>query len=135
MQIHLFVSDFAQARNRLKTELKDILDTNTVILHQDADAFDGIIPVTYNEPVASVIMPANTEDLSRLALSEFSWERSKNILILPDEEPETLKLAGLMRPVFTTTMDDDFSKVVLILKHIKERFEMDIQNPRIPKED
>ncbi len=135
MHIHLFVSDFAPARNRLKSELKDVLDTNTVILHQDADAFNDIIPAAYNEPVATVIMPANTTELSRLAQSEFSWERSKNILILPVEEPETLKLAGLMRPIFITNIDDDFSKVILILKHIKDRFEMDIQNPRIPKED
>ncbi len=133
MQIHLFVSDFAPARNRLKTELKDVLDTNTVIRHQDADAFDCIIPFTYNEPVASVIMPANTEELSRLAQGQFSWERSKNILILPDEEPETLKLAGLMRPIFIANMDDDFSKVVLILKHIKDRFEKRYSKPANPQ--
>jgi len=60
---------------------------------------------------------------------KYFWSRSKNILILPDEEPETLKLAGLIRPVFITGMEDDFSKMVLILKHIKERFEMDIQKP------
>jgi hypothetical protein len=129
MQIHLFVSDSAPARNRIKAELKKTLRTNTAIHHQSPDDFHGITVGADNEPITSVIMPANNKELSRLAEIKDFWSRSKNILILPDEEPETLKLAGLIRPIFITIMDDDFSKVVLILKHIKDRFEMNIQKP------
>ena len=128
MQIHLFVSDAAPARNRIKAELKKILSTNTAIHHQSPDDFHGITLGADNEPITSVIMPANNEELSRLAQIKDFWSKSKNILILPDEEPETLKLAGLIRPVFITTMEDDLSTVVLILNHIKDRFEGDIQN-------
>lgn len=128
MQIHLFISDTALNRNRLNAELKDILDTNTVIEHQNADGFDYVMPCAYNEPIASVVMPVDNIELSRLTQIKFFWERSKNILILPDEETETLKLANRIRPVFITNMDDNFSNVSLILLHIKERYEMDIQN-------
>jgi len=129
MQIHLFISDTAPARDRIKAELKKILATNTAIHHQSPDDFHPITTGAYNEPIASVVMPANNKELSRLAQIKYFWSSSKNILILPDEAPETLKLAGLIRPVFITNMEDDFSKVVLILKHIKDRFEMDIQTP------
>jgi len=129
MQIHLFVSDAAPARDRIKAELGKNLPANTLIYHQSPDDFHRITTGAYNEPIASVIMPANNEELYRLAQIKYFWSRSKNILILQDEAPETLKLAGLIRPVFITTMEDDFSKVVLILKHIKDRFEMDIQKP------
>ncbi len=129
MQIHLFISDSAPARDRIKVELEKILRTNTAIHHQSPDDFHGITVGADNEPITSVIMPANNKELFRLAQIKDFWSRSKNILILLDEEPETLKLAGLIRPVFITTMEDDFSKVVLILQHIKDRFEMDIQKP------
>jgi hypothetical protein len=127
MQIHLFISDSAPSRNRLKAKLQDILLTGTVIKYQNPDAFGRIIPRDYNETVASVIMAANTEELSRLAQIKFFWDRSKNILILPDKESETIKLAHKIRPVFMTSMDSDFSEVVLILEHITHRFSADIQ--------
>jgi hypothetical protein len=126
MQIHLFVSDSAPVRNRIKAELEKNLLATTIIDHQIPDDFHRMNTDAYNEPIASVVMPSNNKELSKLAQIKYFWSRSKNILILPDEEPETLKLAGLIRPVFITGMEDDFSKVVLILKHIKERFEMDI---------
>jgi len=129
MQIHLFVSDSAPARDRIKAELEKNLPANALIYHQSPDDFHRITTGAYNEPITSVIMLANNKELSRLAEIKDFWSRSKNILILQDEEPETLKLAGLIRPVFITTMEDDFSKVVLILKHIKDRFEMNIQKP------
>ena len=129
MQIHLFVSDSAPARDRIKAELEKNLPANALIYHQSPDDFHRITTGAYNEPITSVIMLANNKELSRLAQIKYFWSSSKNILILPDEEPETLKLAGLIRPVFITSMEDDFSKVVLILKHIKDRFEMDIQKP------
>ncbi len=129
MQIHLFISDAAPDRNRLKAELKHVLDANTVIEHQNADSFDGIASCAYNEPIASVIMPVDNNELSQLTQFSFFKDRSKNILIIPAEEPETLKLANSIRPVFITTSEDDFSNVTSILKHIKNRFEKDIQNP------
>jgi hypothetical protein len=129
MQIHLFVSDSAPARIRIKAELEKNLPANTIIYHQSPDDFHRITIGAGNEPIASVVRPANNKELSQLAQIKNFWSRSKNILILPDEAPETLKLAGLIRPVFITGQEDDFSKVVLILKHIKNRFEIDIQKP------
>lgn len=127
MQIHLFVSDSAPARDRIKAQLENSLPANALIYHQSPDEFHRITTGAYNEPITSVIMQANNKELSRLTKIKYFWSRSKNIIILPDEEPETLKLAGLIRPIFITTMDDDFSKVVLILKHIKDRFKMEVQ--------
>lgn len=129
MQIHLFVSDSAPARDRIKAQLEKNLPANALIYHQSPDDFHRITTGAYNEPITSVIMPANNKELSRLTQIKYFWSKSKNIIILPDEEPETLKLAGFIRPIFITTMDDDFSKVVLILKHIKDRFKMEVQKP------
>ena len=128
MQIHLFISDIAPARNRLKAKLQDIMQSDNVIEHQNPDAFGRIIPRDYNETIASVIMVANTKELSRFAKIDLFWKNSKNILILPNEKPEIIKLAHSIRPVFMTSTDSDFSEVALILEHLTYRFGADLQN-------
>jgi hypothetical protein len=133
MQIHLFISGSALARNRIKAELKKMIRSNTTTNHQTPNDFHSITIEPYNEPIASVIMPANNKELFQLTQIKDFWSKSKNILILPDEEPETLKLANSIRPVFITNIDDDFSNVALILKHIKNRFEIDIKKSVNPK--
>jgi hypothetical protein len=128
MQIHLYLSDSAPARNRLKEKLQDILHACTVIEHQIQDTLRRTIPLDYNEPVTSVVMVANNRELFQLAKDKLFWGNSKNILIIPDQGFETIKFANDLRPVFITSMNSDFSEVVLILEHIMHRCWTDIQN-------
>jgi hypothetical protein len=123
MQIHLFISDYALGQNRLKDELQEILNDCTMIRYQTPKSFGQMISSNYQDPVVSVIMIGKKDELSLLSEIEFFWDRSKTILILPDEEPETIKLANKVRPVLTINMDADFSNVVSFIEHIKKRSE------------
>lgn len=118
MQIHLFISGPDSAGERLKGKLKNILQACTVIEYKSPDAFVRFVPKDYSEPVVLVMMITTRQELTILIQNELFWRRCKTILILPDEDPETTRLALKIRPVFMAYTESDFSDVVSILEHI-----------------
>jgi hypothetical protein len=137
MQIHLFISKSALAGNYLKDQLRGILNSNTVIKYQIPDDFGRLVSIPNDEPAVSVIMVANQHELSKLVQKGQLWDRYKTILILPNNELETINLAHCLRPIFIKSMEidvpeqgmeHDFSDVISILEHINSRFNSDEQN-------
>ncbi len=131
MQIHLYLSDSAPARKKLKDKLQNILQASTVIEHQSIDTLKRTILGGHNEQVVSVIMVENNIELLQLAKINLFWGNSKNIIIIPDYKPETTKLANALRPVFMTNMNSSFAEIVLILEHIKNRYDSVIQKDQL----
>ena len=124
MQIHLFISKKAQTGNRLKAALSDALKTNPVIQYNAPNAFGSVIPAAYDVPAIAVIMVSEHEELAELAEMRGVWDRFKTILVIPNGEPETIRLADQLHPIFLTCMSSDFAEVATILDHIKKDFEL-----------
>ena len=128
MQIHLFISEHASAKNRLEAVLKTELHVKAIINYHSPNAFGCVIPASYNEAAIAVIMAADREELILLARCNVLRERFKTILILPDDNPEIIRLGLSLRPIYIIYMDDDFSEIVLIMEHINNHFNKDFKN-------
>ncbi len=121
MHIHLFISEKAPAGERLRAALRDVLSGLSVIQYSRIEAFDQVIPSHFNEAAVAVVMVGENEELARLADKKGILEKTRTILILPDNGKEALTMGHLLRPRFLTFMSSDFSDVAAVLTHIKSR--------------
>jgi hypothetical protein len=129
MQVHIFISEKAHAGDRLISALQSIMSSNPVIQYHRADTFGRMVSPTSKEPIIAVIMVGENEELTLLSESKGIWDRFKTIIVLQNDDQETINLCLSLRPIFITYMDSDFSEVTNILDHIKNRSEIDFQNP------
>ena len=68
--------------------------------------------------VIAVLMATTREELIELSLLGNQFRDMKRILIIPDEEDETISLAHSMKPRFLSTRTDDFSEIEAVLGRI-----------------
>lgn len=128
MHIHLFISDRAPEGDRLRTVLQDAMPEIQLSQYPSIGSIGWMTPTTCNGLTIAVIMAAKNEELVMLAIWKSIWGRIKTILVLPNDEPETITLGHALRPRYVTFTDRDFHDVVAVLKHIKGSPNKDIYN-------
>jgi hypothetical protein len=125
----MFISEKANAVDRLISALQPIMSSNSVIQYHAPDTFGRVVSPVSKEPAVAVIMVRDKEELALLSEREGIWNRFKTILVIQDDDQETINLGLSLHPIFITYMDSDFSEVADIIDHIKNRAELDFQNP------
>lgn len=76
------------------------------------------MPTVYGGLDVAIVMVSDSGELTALSKMMWFWERVKTILILPDNEPETIKTAHALRPCYIKFMDGHFNDVATVVEHI-----------------
>ncbi|MHC1744927.1 MAG: hypothetical protein AB9873_18135 [Syntrophobacteraceae bacterium] len=63
-----------------------------------------------------VLLAATREDLAELRSIKHLLEDTRILLVLPDGDPETVRMAHELTPRFLTYLDGDFSDLSAVLK-------------------
>ena len=123
MLVHLFISEHAVSRNRLKDALRDHMVKFKVIQYHSPEDIGRVVPHPSNEPNVAVVMLGKKDELILLAHNMY-FHRLKKILILPEKDQKSTTKALTLSPIYISHMDSDFSEVVQILDNIYGRFDV-----------
>lgn len=86
----------------------------------------------FPSPKLAILLAADHEELSTLASFKKDLEGSKVILILPDRQDTSLKLAAVLGPLLACFLDDGFSDVAALLARMR-RESLDARDALDPK--
>lgn len=122
MQIHLFISKHVKVGNRLKKIVNKFTQVFSLIQYHNAEAFGQVLPRTYDELAVALIVVSDKEELSLLSERNDIWHWFKTILVIPDDNLETVNQCHFLSPSFITYMDSDFSDVEAVLKNMVKNY-------------
>jgi len=89
----------------------------TVIFRSIENMIERIMHLTYN-PAITVFIIKNRAELLQLYSSLNVLRRAEMLLILPDRDPETIKLGYKLKPRFSTCLHNDFLVIQTVLKQM-----------------
>jgi len=89
----------------------------TVIFRSVEGMIEKIMRLTYN-PEIVVLIIKNREELFQLYSSLNLLRSPEMLLILPDRDPETIKLGYQLKPRFSTCLHNDFLVIQTVLKQM-----------------
>jgi hypothetical protein len=75
-------------------------------------------PRLNNDVDIAILVAANRKEVEILADMADMFENIQVILVLPDEDKETVSKGHLLRPRFLTYVDDDFMDIAAVLAKI-----------------
>jgi hypothetical protein len=118
MMNYLFAPESVAERQTVFRELKEAIGPDSRLeMFPDVAGFSARLR-RFNNPEIIVILAVGKENMPNL-LSLFDLIRDAAVIImLSDEEKETVASAIRLRPKFIGTMDDDLEKIVPIVKKL-----------------
>jgi hypothetical protein len=100
--------DIEDAR-RLERKIGDIAPAETIESFKSLQSLALRLQEVLYEPAISILFAENREELRRIKEMGGLLSDLQVFLVIPDQEPETIAIAHLLRPRFLTTRDSDYA--------------------------
>ncbi len=119
LHVILYAKD-QDALGTIRNAVAEVIPDAMIKAFETVEALgDGLRKPTYNCTVA-VIVASGKEELREISsLQQFLWGL-RTIVVLPDEDDETISLAHGLRPRFVSSYDDSFLRVIAVLNKMLE---------------
>lgn len=103
---------------RLRCAVEAVVGTGELEIYLTIESFRNALIWSGADVVAAVVCAATEKEFSSFVSMREELEGIRLILILPDEEPETISNAHLLTPRFLSYIDSDFIDVAAVLGNI-----------------
>ncbi|MDD8012823.1 MAG: hypothetical protein PHX05_05030 [Acidobacteriota bacterium] len=125
MQLLFYASKNDENENRLDAAIRSVTPGGTVERFVTLDDFRNRLRSIVEPNSIMVLAAVDREELLEMQAYRDMLTEIFIILVLPDRQESTIKLAHLLRPRFLSQVDDDFSELNQIIAKI-------IQTPHGP---
>ena len=118
LELILYNKDFDDFEAKICGVIESVVSKEkTAIFRSIENMIEGIMHLT-NNPAITVLIIKNREELLQLYSSLNVLRRAEMLLILPDRNPETIKLGYKLKPRFSTCLHNDFLVIQTVLKQM-----------------
>lgn len=118
MELILYNKDFDVFEAKICGVIESVVSKEkTAIFRSIENMIERIMHLTY-KPEIAVLIIKNREELFQLYSSLNALRRAEMLLILPDIDPETIKLGYKLKPQFLTCLHNDFWVIQTVLKQM-----------------
>lgn len=115
MRVILFTPGVNGPIEELQHSIAELVGSNNLEIFRTITNFTQRLQQPVDNPTVAVLAAATKEDLADI-LAIRSWlERVKVIVVLPDNETETISQGHKLHPRFLTYADSDFQDVAAVL--------------------
>jgi hypothetical protein len=121
MNLVLYAKNSNESETKLKLIAESVSQKNNVEIFQSIDDLSNRLLTIPREECVVILAAEKRDDLSELLPIIPLFRRVKIILILPDAEPETIKIGYKLEPRFLSFMGDGFNIVKEILKKMTKK--------------
>lgn len=127
MAFFLYLPDGNGLRDRALKVLSPSLQKTSVEIFDSLDEFSLRLRKPHFDVKVMVLFAISSEDLRGFIKLSWLFPDKKLILVLPDVEMETLRMAHKLTPRFITWLDSDLSDLAAVLKRMLERYDYPLQ--------
>lgn len=118
LELILYNKDFDDFEAKICGVIESVVSKEkTAIFRSIENMIERIMHLT-NNPAITVLIIKNREELLQLYSSLNVLRRAEMLLILPDRNPETIKLGYQLKPRFSTCLHNDFLVIQTVLKQM-----------------
>ena len=118
MELILYKKDFDHFEEKIYGVIESVVSKEkTVIFRSVEGMIERIMHLAYN-PAIAVLIIKNRDELFQLYSSLNVLRKAQMLLILPDRNPETIKLGYQLKPRFSTCLHSDFTVIQTVLKQM-----------------
>ncbi len=109
-----------------ETSLKVLLEIGKIVPEENVEVFLTVANLSRRlheigaTPGLLVLSPSTLEELSELVALQWLFVTVPIILILPDQQPTTIREGHLLQPRFLTFRDTDFSELSQVLQGVHD---------------
>ena len=111
----LYLPEVGGAADRLKGLIEVLIPGDRLEVYRSLDAFSRRFREPLNDLDVVVLMATNHEEFMSIFSIQPLLRDRRLILITPDQKEETVALAHRLRPRLLASIDDDLSKVTMVL--------------------
>ena len=104
--------------NNLSLLIERCPQPKSIEIYSDIEALSQRLKQSYGEKPVAVICAETFEDLIDIYLYKHLFCRVAFILIIPDNEKDTLAMGSLMRPLFTFSINSNISDIHVAMQRL-----------------
>ncbi|MBW1900764.1 MAG: hypothetical protein JRJ20_03925 [Deltaproteobacteria bacterium] len=118
MSLILYGRKYEDNGVRFGSDIKTLISENEVeILNTPESLAKRLLQVSFRQSIV-VIMTKEREELVCLLPIVHLLRKARVILVVPDQEPETIKIGYKLEPRFLKCGDNDFTEIRAVLKNM-----------------
>jgi len=114
----LYKKDYDDFEAKICGVIESVVSKEKRVIFRSIEGMVERILHLTNNPAITVLIIKSKEELLQLYSSLNVLRRSKMLLILPDRNPETIKLGYKLKPRFSTCLHNDFWVIQTVLKQM-----------------
>ena len=112
---YIYAPESVAERESIFREVVDVIgDENRLEMFRDIDGFSARLR-RFNSPEIIIVLAVGKGEMPSLISLRDIFRDAAIIIILSDEEPNTITTAMRMRPKFLGVMNDDLDKIVPVV--------------------
>lgn len=115
VRLVIYESGEGRTAARLREAMEGSIPSQ-IEIHQSIGGFSASLGRPSRDPGVAVILLKNRDDFRELLLIGTLLRRFRVLLVLPDQDPETIARGHTLRPRFMSHADGEFSDVVQVLE-------------------
>jgi hypothetical protein len=128
MNVIFYASERSAQRERLKRVIDILVSRERIESYLTIESLEERLHQPINEPVVFVLQVSRMQELMQLLELRDCLIDRKMILILPDEDRDTISMGHALRPRFITYIESDFIDVSAVLgKMVAPTFDRDYE--------
>jgi hypothetical protein len=116
MGIIIYSKDFTEPTTEIKVIFEALSPRQNVKVFSSVDDLAESLLTTFYQDGIVVLMAKKREELSELMPILPLFRRVRIILLLPDQEPETIKIGYSLEPRFLSCLDNGLSEVKSVVQ-------------------
>jgi DNA-binding NarL/FixJ family response regulator len=118
---YLYAPESVAERNHIFDEISEVLgDASRLEMFEDVDALSARLQ-RFNNPEIMILLAVGKKDMPQI-IALFGLMRNADVIVmLSQEEPDTITSAIRMRPRFLGIMDGDMDKIVPIIRKLVQK--------------
>ena len=127
MEVLIYAKTITGPLKLLQREIEKVIPHNGIEEFNDINTLCQQLKnstITKNNETIAILLIDNQNELLELIKMRKQLTETKIILILPDKEPETIKLGHTLFPRYLDFVDSNFTEVGEVLKKIKQNNSM-----------
>jgi hypothetical protein len=120
MNLFFFIARPGGHEERLLGAVAPIVSHGSLEIFRSFRGFDERVRRPKDAFTAAVVLNPSKEDLRRLISIRGFFKETKVLLVLPDQEEETIALAHKVFPTYIAYLEADASELVSVLRRLAE---------------
>jgi hypothetical protein len=120
MNLFFFIARPGGHEERLLGAVAPVVSRGSLEIFRSFRGFDERVRRPKDAFSAAVVLNPTKEDLRRLVSIRGFFKETKVLLVLPDQEAETIALAHKVFPTYIAYLDADVTELVSVLRRLAE---------------